>query len=93
VRDILDAGPGRAPGADDDEPFALEGPLGGLVAALRAPADLGPGVDAAVMAAVRLAPPLAVVQGGAHLAARRARGGRHRDRRDVRAAARRGAAR
>jgi hypothetical protein len=65
VRDILDAGPGRAPGADDDEPFALEGPLGGLVAALRAPADLGPGVDAAVMAAVRLAPPLAVVPGGA----------------------------
>jgi len=62
VRDILDAGPGRAPGADDDEPFALEGPLGGLVAALRAPADLGPGVDAAVMAAVRLAPPLTVTR-------------------------------
>jgi len=70
VRDILDAGPGRAPGADDDEPFALEGPLGGLVAALRAPADLGPGVDAAVMAAVRLAPPLAVVPGGAASAPR-----------------------
>jgi hypothetical protein len=65
VRDILDVGPGRAPDADGDEPFALEGPLGGLVAALRAPADLGPGVDTAVMAAVRLAPPLAVVPGGA----------------------------
>jgi hypothetical protein len=65
VRDTRDVGPGRAPDADDDQSFALEGPLGGLVAALRAPADLGPGVDAAVMAAVRLAPPLAVVPGGA----------------------------
>lgn len=65
MRDTLDVGPGRAPDADDDQPFALEGPLGGLVAALRAPADLGPGVDAAVMAAVRLAPPLAIVPGGA----------------------------
>ncbi len=65
MRETFDVGPGRAPGADDDEPFTLEGPLGGLVAALRAPADLGPEVDAAVMAAVRLAPPLAVVPGGA----------------------------
>jgi hypothetical protein len=64
VRDELDVGPGRAPDADDDQPFTLEGPLGGLVAALRAPVDLGPGVDAAVMAAVRLAPPLTVVPGG-----------------------------
>ncbi len=64
MRDDQDVGPGRAPDADD-ETFALAGPLGGLVAALRAPADLGPGVDAAVMGAVRLAPPLALVPGGA----------------------------
>jgi hypothetical protein len=62
VREISDVGYGRAPDADD-EPFAREGPLGGLVAALREPDDLGSGVDAAVMAAVRLAPPLAVVPG------------------------------
>ena len=65
MRDIPDVGLGRAPDAVDPEPNTLEGPLGGLVAALRAPADLGPGVDAAVMAAVRLAPPLGVVAGGA----------------------------
>lgn len=64
MRDMRDVGPGRAPDADDP-PFDLADPLGGLVAALRAPADLGPGVDAAVMAAVRLAPPLTVVPGGA----------------------------
>ena len=46
----------------DDDVFAL----GELVAALRRPADLGPGVDAAVMDAIRLAPaPLVVVPGTA----------------------------
>jgi hypothetical protein len=73
VRDEFDVGPGRAPDADDDESFALAGPLGGLVAALRAPVDLGPELDAAVMAAVRLAPPLAVVPGGAAATAPHAR--------------------
>jgi hypothetical protein len=71
VRDISDVGRDRAPDADDDEPFALEGPLGGLIVALRAPVDLGGGVDTAVMAAVRLAPPLALVPGGAADAATR----------------------
>lgn len=64
MRNTTDVGPGRAPDADD-HPFDLADPLGGLVAALREPADLGPEVDAAVMAAVRLAPPLTVVPGGA----------------------------
>lgn len=64
MRDMRDVGSGRAPDADD-QPFAPTDPLGGLVAALRTPADLGPGVDAAVMAAVRLAPPLTVIAGGA----------------------------
>ena len=64
MRNTPDVGTGRAPDADDDNLF-LDGPLGELVAALRAPADLGTGVDAAVMAAVRLAPPLTVVPGGA----------------------------
>jgi hypothetical protein len=41
------------------------GGLGALVAALRRPEDLGPGVDGAVMAAVRAAPaPLRVLAGG-----------------------------
>lgn len=64
MRDMTDVGPGRAPDADN-QPFDLADPLGGVVAALRAPADLGPDVDAAVMAAVRLAPPLTVVPGDA----------------------------
>lgn len=47
-----------------DEPFAL----GEIVAALRRPADLGPGVDTAVMDAIRLAPaPLVVVAGTGRL--------------------------
>lgn len=66
MRNTRDGGPGRAPDASD-EPFDPADPLAGLVAALRAPADLGPGVDATVMAAVRLAPPLTVVVGGTAL--------------------------
>ncbi|HEY0779252.1 MAG TPA: hypothetical protein VGD56_14895, partial [Gemmatirosa sp.] len=55
---------------DDDEPFAL----GELVAALRRPADFGPGVDTAVMDAIRLAPaPLVVVPGSARRPAVRSR--------------------
>ncbi len=55
---------------DDDEPFAL----GELVAALRRPADFGPGVDTAVMDAIRLAPaPLVVVPGAARRPAVRSR--------------------
>lgn len=51
-------------GASDDVMDDPEG-LGALVAALRRPEDLGPGVDGAVMAAVRAArAPLRVVAGG-----------------------------
>jgi hypothetical protein len=60
---MTDVGPGRAPDADDED--SLDGALGELTAALRAPVDFGDGVDLAVMAAVRLAPPLTVVPGGA----------------------------
>lgn len=50
----------RVGGPDDEEPYGL----GGLVAALRRPADLGSGVDVAVMAAIHLAPaPLVIVDG------------------------------
>ena len=50
------------PHGTDDDAFAL----GDIVAALRRPADLGPGIDAAVMDAIRLAPaPLVVVEGAA----------------------------
>jgi hypothetical protein len=63
VRDVTDVGAGRAPDADDDN--SLDGALGEFAAALRAPVDFGAGVDLAVMAAVRLAPPLTVIAGGA----------------------------
>lgn len=75
--------PGGVPDTLDDVPFAL----GEFVAALRRPADLGPGVDAAVMDAIRLAPaPLVVVPGSAD---RRLLGDRRtrRDRRRVAAEA------
>jgi hypothetical protein len=61
---MTDVGPGRAPDADDESLDPAD-PLAGLVVALRAPADLGGSVDAAVMAAVRLAPPLLLVPGNA----------------------------
>lgn len=63
MRDMTDVGTGRAPDADDDHNL-LDGALGEFAEALRAPVDFGADVDRAVMAVVRLAPPLAVVPGG-----------------------------